>query len=409
MPSGQFITNKTQVLSEIINSILPTCDNAYFLVGYFYFSGFKELYTTLRETNLRILVGLEVERNIVNGIKEIDNLNLRNKSRAQIREEYYQGLVDVFNNTDFFDSEEQLEAFKLFCDKIIDGSLEIRKTLDPNHAKMYLFENRPEHTQCGTFPGTLITGSSNLSIAGLRNRLELNAILRGQNDYEEGRQLFDELWEDAIAVADAEHVPDFTEKVIKHIWFEKLYRPYLMYLRVLNEYFSTPSETNLLTPSDITGGVFTDLQYQLDAVKMALKAIENHSGVIIADVVGLGKSIIGSTVAKNLGLRTIIVCPPHLKQQWEEYKDEFDEEDTVEKTINPDNSIFSARLEIDYLNKNYKFNFPESDDYETLAGYIIHYHESIPQIGEEIAIGTKNSGNENVLSFLGNHLELLNI
>ena len=220
MPNGQFITNKTQVLSEIINSILPTCDNAYFLVGYFYFSGFKELYSNLKDTNLRILVGLEVERNIVNGIKEIDNLNLRNKSRAQIRDEYYQGLVDVFNNTDFFDSEEQLEAFKLFCDKIIDGSLEIRKTLDPNHAKMYLFENRPEFTQAGTFPGTLITGSSNLSIAGLKNRLELNAILRGQNDYEEGRALFDELWEDAIAVADAEHVPDFTEKVIRHIWFE---------------------------------------------------------------------------------------------------------------------------------------------------------------------------------------------
>ncbi|MBQ2852893.1 MAG: hemolysin, partial [Bacteroidales bacterium] len=62
-------------------------------------------------------------------------------------------------------------------------------------------------------------------------------------------------------------------------------------------------------------------------------------------------------------------------------------EDTVEKTISPDDHIFSARLEIDYLNKNYKFNFPESDDYETLAGYIIHYHESIPEIGEEIMIG----------------------
>ena len=52
-----------------------------------------------------------------------------------------------------------------------------------------------------------------------------------------------------------------------------------------------------------------------------------------------------------------------------------------------DDYIFSGRLEIDYLNKTYKYDFPESDDYETLAGYIIHYHESIPQTGEEIVIG----------------------
>ncbi|MBO5949653.1 MAG: hypothetical protein J6Q11_02925 [Fibrobacteraceae bacterium] len=323
MSSSQFITNKDKILSEIIKSILPKCDNAYFLVGYFYFSGFKELCSELEKTNLKILVGLEVERSITNGIKEIDNLHFREKSRAQIRDEYYQEFVDIFNNTDLFDGKEQLEAFKLFCNKIMNGTLEIRKTLEPNHAKMYLFENRPSETCVGTFPGTLITGSSNLSITGLKDRLELNAILRGQNDYEEGRTIFDELWNDSVAIADAEHVPDFTENVIKHIWYEKLYKPYLMYLRVLSEYFSVASEGNLITPSDITGGVFSNLQYQLDAVKMALKAIENHSGVIIADVVGLGKSIVGSTVAKNLGLRTIIVCPPHLKQQWEEYKDEF--------------------------------------------------------------------------------------
>lgn len=323
MSSSQFITNKDKILSEIIKSILGKCDNAYFLVGYFYFSGFKELCSKLEKTNLKILVGLEVERSIINGIKEIDNLHFREKSRAQIRDEYYQKLVDIFNNTDLFDGKEQLEAFKLFCDKIKNGTLEIRKTLEPNHAKMYLFENRPSENCVGTFPGTLITGSSNLSITGLKDRLELNAILRGQNDYEEGRTIFDELWNDSVAIADTEHAPDFTENVIKHIWYEKLYRPYLMYLRVLSEYFSVASEGNLITPSDITGGVFSNLQYQLDAVKIALKAIENHSGVIIADVVGLGKSIVGSTVAKNLGLRTIVVCPPHLKQQWEEYKDEF--------------------------------------------------------------------------------------
>jgi hypothetical protein len=69
---GQFITNKEQILSDIINSILPKCDNAYFLVGYFYFSGFAELCDKLKSVNLKILVGLEVERSIVNSIKEVE-------------------------------------------------------------------------------------------------------------------------------------------------------------------------------------------------------------------------------------------------------------------------------------------------------------------------------------------------
>ncbi len=50
----QFITNKGKFLSEIIESILPKCDNAYFLVGYFYFSGFAELYTKLKDTRAEV-------------------------------------------------------------------------------------------------------------------------------------------------------------------------------------------------------------------------------------------------------------------------------------------------------------------------------------------------------------------
>ena len=87
------------------------------------------------------------------------------------------------------------------------------------------------------------------------------------------------------------------------------------------------------------------------------------------------------------GTSGIISIEDLIEEIFGEIEDEFDEEDSVEETINEDDYIFSARLEIDYLNKNYRFNFPESDDYETLAGYIIHYHESIPQINEEITIG----------------------
>ena len=148
---GQFITNKDLILSDIMNSILPKCDNAYFLVGYFYFSGFAELCEKLKNVNLKVLVGLEVERNIINGIKEVENFTTSNKSRGQLREDFYKGFVDIYNNTDFFDSEEQIEKFRLFLEKIENGTLEVKKTSDPNHAKLYLFQNREEEDVCGTY------------------------------------------------------------------------------------------------------------------------------------------------------------------------------------------------------------------------------------------------------------------
>lgn len=320
---GQFITNKDIVLSDIINSILPKSDNAYFLVGYFYFSGFAELCEKLKDVNLKVLVGLEVERNIVNGIKEVQNFTFNNKSRGQLREDFYNSFVDIYNNTDFFDSDEQVDKFKLFLEKLENGTLEIKKTADPNHAKLYLFQNREDDNICGTFPGTMITGSSNLSVAGLKNRLELNVILRDKANFEAGKAVFDELWETAVTVVDNRHITEFKDKVIKHIWFEKLYSPYSVFIRVMHEYFNIPTDENILTPSEITDGEFSDLKYQTDAVQLALNAIKNHDGVIISDVVGLGKSIIASTIARNLRLRSIIICPPHLKQQWEEYKDQF--------------------------------------------------------------------------------------
>ena len=322
---GQFITNKenSPVLSDIINSILPKCDNAYFLVGYFYFSGFAELHEKLRNVHLRILVGLEVERNIINGIKEVENFTTTNKSRGQLRNDFYDSFVDIFNNTDFFDSEEQMEKFRLFLDKIENGTLEIRKTLDPNHAKLYLFENREENNECGMYPGTMITGSSNLSVTGLKKRLELNVVLRDKPSYTEGKEVFDELWKTSVSIVDDEHLTEFKDKVVEHIWYEKLYSPYKMFVRVLHEYFNIPTDENILTPSDITNDVYANLKYQTDAVQLALNSIKNHEGVIISDVVGLGKSVIASTVARNLRLRTIIICPPHLKPQWDEYKDQF--------------------------------------------------------------------------------------
>lgn len=69
-----------------------------------------------------------------------------------------------------------------------------------------------------------------------------------------------------------------------------------------------------------------------------------------------------------------------------EIDDEYDIEDSAEVQISEDEFLFSARLEIDYLNQKYKFELPVSDEYETLAGLIISHHEDIPSEQEEIQI-----------------------
>jgi ERCC4-related helicase len=320
--SHQFITNQDKLLSEVFNNILPSSKTLYFLVGYFYFSGFEEIYKNVADKSIKILVGLDVEKDLFNKIREYEIIDGVNLSRGDVRRKFNDSLVAIFNDTDFFDSLPKQEAFRIFIEKIEDGSLEIRKTLHPNHSKMYLFEKKEEFAEGGEYPGTLITGSSNLSHSGLRGQHEINVVFRDEH-FNEGFDLFNELWKDAVLIVDKNNFQDFHKKVIEKIWIDKLPSPYLLYLRVLLEYFTIAKRDSIALPSDITGEKFRDLKYQVDAVTKAISILEQHNGVIIADVVGLGKSIIASAIAFNSKLKTIIICPPHLIPQWIDYRSDF--------------------------------------------------------------------------------------
>jgi len=89
--NGQFITNQKQFLSEVINNILPSSETISFLVGYFYFSGFKELYKNLQNKNIRILIELDIEKEFLNKFKEFEIITEIEsyKSRKYIRLNYY--------------------------------------------------------------------------------------------------------------------------------------------------------------------------------------------------------------------------------------------------------------------------------------------------------------------------------
>ena len=312
-------------LAKVISLILPSkAKSMDFLVGYFYFSGLQEIYKHIEEKPMRILVGMDMEHDLLQRTKEFDFFAQNTtSSREQKKQGFYEQLVHLFNESDYFENDDQAEAFRIYYQKIKDGSLEIRKTKDPCHAKMYIFTYKDELSEDGADPGTVITGSSNLTYSGLRSNNEINVRFKDKAEYDDAEEIFNNLWDDAIIVADKDHIEDFEKGVVKHIWYDKVPTPYLLYLRVLYEYFHIDNSKQISMPSEITHGDFKDLRYQEDAIRLAIDTINRHNGVIVADVVGLGKSIIGATVARNLNLRTIIIAPPHLTQQWDDYRIEF--------------------------------------------------------------------------------------
>lgn len=86
------------------------------------------------------------------------------------------------------------------------------------------------------------------------------------------------------------------------------------------------------------------------------------------------------------GTSGIVTMEDIMEEIFGEIQDEHDKEALIERQLSPSEFLFSARMEIDYINENYHLKIPEGDEYETIAGYIIINSGSIPQSGDEIQI-----------------------
>lgn len=125
--------------------------------------------------------------------------------------------------------------------------------------------------------------------------------------------------------------------------------------------------TELVRPIDFFPETYT-------ADRLLKHFIQRHQGV-------------AAVVDEFGGTAGIVTMEDVVEEIFGEIDDEYDVEDGVERKMGEGRYVFSARLEIDYLNETYKLNLPVSDDYETLAGMIIHYCENIPEQGEELNVG----------------------
>ncbi len=325
---SNFITNSdAKDLKKRLVELIQKSDELKFLVGFFYFSGIRELYKGLKEKpdqKLKVLVGLNVDATNY-GMLELAGQD----GQSSDEEKTYKFLLSVKKslNTENFDTQEFYEQVRFFIQLIRDDKLIIRKTYNPNHAKLYLF--KLEEGQVGR-KNLFITGSSNLTRAGLTTQEEFNVEI-SDFGFEDAESYFDSLWDEAVKITEHAEAKRKLVEIVEKETLIKQVTPFEAFVLVLKTYLDSydAREVGQSLIQILEENGYTIYQYQLDAVKQARAIIENNNGVIIADVVGLGKTIIACSVAKELKKRGIVICPPGLvgdkkkESGWRKYVEQF--------------------------------------------------------------------------------------
>lgn len=374
---SNFITNEKDSvqLKTRITELITVALELKFLVGFFYFSGMRELIDSLKaneEVTLKILVGLEVDAQNYGLVEFADKTSKSNNER---REDYQKSIVTALNN-DAFDNQEFYEQAEFILDRIITGKIIIRKTLRPNHAKLYIFKlNKGQVGSSQQF----ITGSSNLTRAGLSGQEEFNVEIKGFG-FEDAEKYFDSLWETATQITEPPH---YKEKLVKFVCDNTLLKsvhPFDAYMFVVKTWlggFHRQQSSHYIEYLLEKNG-YRKLQYQIDAVTQALSIIEDHGGVILADVVGLGKSIIASLIANRLGKRGIVICPPGIigddtaSSGWKKYMQQFELYDwEVRSSGNLDNVMEFMKntegIEVIIVDEAHRYRNSSTETYEKLS------------------------------------------
>jgi superfamily II DNA or RNA helicase len=313
-------------LLPTLKQAIETAYRADFCVGYFNLRGWKELDPLVEpwiggEGNcVRLLVGMqrlpqEELRNfyrLSDSEEEIDNQTAIRLKQKLAEEFKTQLTIGVPTNADE-------QALHRLAAQLRSGKVVVKLFLrHPLHAKLYLLYRQDLFNPIIGF-----MGSSNLTLAGLSGQGELNIDVIESDSCQKLSNWFEDRWDDRFCM----DISAELAQIIEESWArETLIPPYQIYVKMA--YHLAQEARAGLNEFHIPGDFGNELfEFQTAAVKIAAHHLNKRGGVLIGDVVGLGKTLMATALARTFeddqNLETLIICPKNLVKMWQGYRERY--------------------------------------------------------------------------------------
>lgn len=307
------------LLDELRATLAGQAHAADISVGYFNLRGWSRLgdlvdtFTGTDDSCCRLLIGMQrAPEELMRASQRLQReeymdgptiARMRREAARKFKEQIEFGVPTKAAETALRQLAAQLRARK------VRVKLFLKHTL---HAKLYLIR-RADHKA----PLIGYVGSSNLTFSGLQNQGELNVDVLEQDAAQKLQKWFNDRWADQLSY----DISDDLAELIETSWAsEKLIKPYHVYLKMAYHLCqeAREGEREFVVPAILRNVL---LDFQVEAISLAAHYLHRRGGVLLGDVVGLGKTLMAIAVARIFQEfnddNTLVICPPKLVPMWQ--------------------------------------------------------------------------------------------